>query len=354
MKKYKNVYGTYIGLNYFHFYITHKSSKTETVIKEEDDEILVIQASKINKGKNARMSIHCWYGPKNKIKVSGNIIDSDNLIYDSGNDENGSIPWQKNATYEYSYDIKSKKMSIEKLLNEKEGKEILKTTPHRKGSWDSMIDNYDLQCVCGEWASNPSYGQVEESPYIENLFDNRIGLKNKEHYSDAKPLFYFNNKYYKRIDSSDWFVKRFYNMNEWDELRKRYEGNSDYNTEWADFEDMWKQYSKYSSQKYIDTINIPAEGWRDASRKVYHFSSAPVIGTYERVISKGFMTEPRPGTVMCPCCKLIHRVYSETSAYLAWYQKINRYLVWHSKTWAKIYRLFRKIRWHLFYKNKSN
>ncbi len=338
MKKIKNIYGVYLSKDYFSFYIIHRSPKLDTVVKEEDGKELIIQTSKINKGKNSRLSVHCWYGEKGHATLVGNIIDSDDLVYDSGCGENGSVPWTKGRSYRYTYRFDENKMKVEPLLTKEEGFEILRTVPHRLGGWDPTIDNYDIQCACGEYMSNPMDGRVVE--YVGNdpkLFEPRIEIGRKNHFLKEKPVFKYNDKLYKRIDWRDWHVKEFYNRNEYEEFRQYYKNDSNFEEEYPDFDIIWEKYYKDSSQEAVDKANMPAAGWRDPTRKVTYFSKSPIIGSYERVFSKGYMSEPAPGTVDCPCCNLLHRVYSETDCYIPWYGKIRRWIVFETWPIQKLY-----------------
>ena len=315
----KNIFNVYLSYSGFRFLVANNKKHAEVCVHDFDNKELIILTSVIGKGKNLRHSVHCWYGEKGKTKIDGTMVDTElPLLYDSGNEEKGSLPWEKGIWYSYQFDFKTNTMQVARLLTNKEGKKILSKTPHRcSNKIDTFIDNFDLQCACGEWMSNPCDGRVK---YLGSL----------KNYKPSDDTFIYNNKVYQKLDWKKWHIKTFYNASEFDKDKVNWAGRED-----KDFDKVWEEFYKETTADTIIKPNLPTAGWRGPDNKVVYFKRTPVIGSYERVLSYGYMTTPSPDTVDCPCCDILHRVYSETTSYYPLFGKL-KLKVYRTKLYQKI------------------
>jgi hypothetical protein len=308
----ETVFNTYKSTNWFQFYVQHNNKKLRTYSFDFNDNEVIIQTCRSGNKQHPRLSVHCWYGPKGRAE----------LIYDSGNDEpNGSAPYEKNRIYNNVYYLDKKKMEVRKLLTNKEGHELLKVTPHVLGRFDPDIDNFDIQCACGEWGSNPIYGFVE-----------KLGTYKGENKILSANSFSYKGFLYRRVPFEYQRIKTFYNEAQY----KKYVLDS--GREEKNFYEIWDDLFKESSKEIIGKPNMPCAGWRDSVGNICYFSGIPSIGAYEKVFSFGYMTTPAKGLEECPCCKDIHDIYSDTLAYYPRFGVLKR--KWYM---SKFYKIYKKI-----------
>lgn len=257
------------------FTLSFNTKKVDTVKETIKNNTIIAQT--VYDKKSKKLNILIWYGP----------INTPTLIYNSA--EIGNSPsWCKNR-YDYNINILTKEIKIRKHYSNEEARALLAETPHKIGKYDSFILNWDIQCVtCGEWMSNPIDGLVREVQ------------------SAGEDVTFYKNKFYQRVPFEQQHDHKYWNRSEYDALA------IDYGSRWEDFDEVWDSLQKIAGQYYNGEI---VRNYRDASGSLVYFSKPPVIGAYEKVVTKFWKVVPKPGLVPCPCCDTLHRIYSETSVY---------------------------------------
>ena len=182
-------------------------------------------------------------------------------------------------------------MSEPKRMTKKEAKHFMKRYK-LIWEWDSMLNEGDVQCFCGEWWSNPIHGMVR-------LKDNNVAI-NGSLFDLVERCEPFTELIEKVKDDGEtrWFVKTFYNKDQYNNYAKERGFMCK-----ESFDEFWKRY-KFKEDYNYDNYPI-GHGYRD-------IFTGEIFGkpgkNREQVIAFGFYQTPNPKLVKCPICDELHRI----------------------------------------------
>lgn len=133
----------------------------------------------------------------------------------------------------------------------------------------------------------------------EDCSHGRVSLDKTEYGS-----FTYKGKTYGKVPENQWHIQTYWNVTEYEKVRNKYKDCRDFNKTWPEFEDLW--------ENQVDSENKKVYLWRDSSGNISSFTkrSSLVIGAYERVVTKGWVTTPKKDTIECPVCKRISELNS--------------------------------------------
>lgn len=288
---------------------------------EKAAESAIIQIT--NNRKDDEVLIYCWYtnSANKNFCMSAVVKYEKNRSYSINFDSSKCIAGAKEflfvlkPTNDYSefFNLNKSIKVTAHIPYEKAKKEFNKLVKARliEKHYDSWLKKVDIACrACqvkgepAEWLSNPSYGRVLETA------DSSTTIK----FKNFKDSFIFNGRLFKKIKSKDWFTTKYWNKEEYMKVAKYHydhglieneigeidKGNLEkWKKDWPPFEETHLYYKDNKTRK-VFTEQTELE--------------------WEPVTTKGWCTEPYPGSTDCPVCK---RTYQITNAYPEWSSKVS-------------------------------
>ena len=301
-------------------------SNDDIVVAEDETKSAILRV--VNHREDGKVFIFGWYGNKHneQLCMSAHVKYEKNRCYSIDFDLDKHTPGTKEhlcitePPHDYA-EVSTGDNALRITIHipykkaKKELKELIKAKLIDKPSYDPWCKGLDILCrachVKGEpveCLSNPSYGKVLE---LSEHDDPRFKDVKFRQYKDS---FIFKGILYRKIKARDWYTTRYWNEEEYKEVAKYYYDHGFIRDRFGGInEDNLKKW-----QKDWPPFEENRLYYRDKeTRKVFTEQTKP---EWEPVATKGWCTEPYPGSTDCPVCK---RIYQITNAYPEWSTKVS-------------------------------